>query len=990
MTHQTQMSEWQDPNVVGVNKEPPRATSMPLGYVHSLDGNWRFYWVPKPADRPLDFYDPEFDDSAWGTIPVPSCVEMHGHGVPIYSNVTYPFPADPPRIPEGNNPVSSYRTHFELPPDWAGRQVFIRFDGVYAGFYLWINGQQVGFSVDSKGPAEFNITRHLRLGQNLLAVQVYKWVAASYLEDQDMWRMSGIFRSVTLFSTPDLHIRDVSLVSSFDGATGILEATVRVRNLGQENKPWPVSVILDGVGQAEAVADVPPGQERECTVQLRVPDVKAWSAEEPTLYPLRVSLDGIDSRSFSVGFRTVDWHDGVFKVNGRPVKMYGVNRHDFDPDTGLTVTRERMEQDVLIMKRNNVNTVRTSHYPNDPYFYELCDRYGLYVVAEANVESHGMGYDLDKTLGNDPVWLKGHLDRNERNVHCQKNHACVVMWSMGNEAGPGSNFAETVEMIHKLDPSRPVHYEGYSAVCDVDSRMYPTVEYVIEAGKKDKPFFVCEYAHGMGNACGNLEEYVAAFDSSPRNMGGCIWDWVDQGLRKSAPGLERDPFPHPDGPKFAEPWFYAYGGDYDDEPNDGPFCGDGVALPDRQMTSKLMAVKHCYQPFTFEAVDLEAGSIRITNKHAFTDLNEFEVVAEFSAPGATYASFARTESLAPGDSTVLTFAGGRKGLADAFLRVAVRLSRDTRWADAGYEVAWYQFALTAAKAPASLEYAKDASGAAVPNGDLVVTAGDSLFVFSRQTGAINEWSGMISGFGGPRFNLFRAFTDNDWFRDEFLAAGLDEVTHLCESLSLHEGAVTSIVRCLGSKGTGYLHTATYRFLADGGFEMDNLLEPVGELPPLPKLGLIMGVDGALGRFTWFGRGPMDSYPDRKLAQDIGLYWGSVEDQYVEYLRPQENGAKEDVRWASLTDAKGKGMRIEACGPLSVTVQKYTPQQIDGCRHLNGETKKMIPLIPRDDVIVCLDAFQMGLGGASCGPRTRPEYRVPNDRPVPFRIVVRPI
>ncbi|HWA83775.1 MAG TPA: glycoside hydrolase family 2 TIM barrel-domain containing protein, partial [Fimbriimonadaceae bacterium] len=406
---ETQSEAWKDPNVLGIDKEPPRATSFPLGYVRSLDGDWKFHWVPKPADRPLNFHRLDYDDSIWGTIPVPACVEMHGYGIPIYTNAEYPFPAEPPRIPDDNNPVSSYRTRFELPPDWTGRQVFLRFAGVYAGFYLWINGEFAGFSVDSKDPAEFNVTKLLRPGENLLAVEVYRWVAASYLEDQDMWRMSGIFRGVTLFSTPCLHIRDVAVEATADG---LLSAAIRVRNVGDASEPWPLSIVLDEVGRAETLADVPPGEEREFALHLSVPNVKPWSAESPHLYTLKVALDGIDARSFSVGFRTVEWRDGVFRVNGRAVKLYGVNRHDFDPDTGLTVSHESMEKDVVLMKRNNVNTVRTSHYPNDPYFYELCDRYGLYVVAEANVESHGMGYDWPTTLGNDPNWLKAHLDRN--------------------------------------------------------------------------------------------------------------------------------------------------------------------------------------------------------------------------------------------------------------------------------------------------------------------------------------------------------------------------------------------------------------------------------------------------------------------------------------------------------------------------------------------------------------------------------------------------
>ncbi|HWA84503.1 MAG TPA: beta-galactosidase domain 4-containing protein, partial [Fimbriimonadaceae bacterium] len=443
-------------------------------------------------------------------------------------------------------------------------------------------------------------------------------------------------------------------------------------------------------------------------------------------------------------------------------------------------------------------------------------------------------------------------------------------------------------------------------------------------------------------------------------------------------------------PAGLTPWYYAYGGDYDDHPNDGPFCGDGVVLPDRQLTSKLMAVKRSYQPFAFEAVDLASGQIRVTNKHAFTDLDAYEAVAEFSLDGRPYATEIRAESLAPGESRLMSFAApsdvAKEG--ERFLRLSVRLAKSTPWAEAGHEVASAQFQLSGRFA--FREPKPAANAIAHRDGDVVVAYENRSVAFDRETGTIRSWPGIFSAFGGPRLNLFRAFTDNDWFRKEFLAAGLEQIGHECESLEFAGGIVTAVVRCVGTGGAGYRHTASYRFLEGGGFEMDNSFEPIGELPPLPKIGLIMGVEGEMGQFEWFGRGPRDSYPDRKLAQDIGLYRGTVEDQYEEYMRPQENGAKEDVRWASLTDGQGRGLRIEAYGPLSVTAQRYTPEQIDGCRHLTGEPKKMIPLVPRDDVILCLDSHQMGVGGAACGPATRPEYRVPNDRPVRLHLIFRPL
>ncbi len=1105
-TQQAELNDWENPAVVGINKEPPRATSWPLAsleeagrppplpftrhreagatpieqvmeegvegytYVRSLNGDWKFSWCGKPDDRPLDFYRPDFDDKAWTTIRVPSCVEMHGFGIPIYTNITYPFKKDPPRIQHDYNPVSSYRRRFTVPPDWKGRQTFIRFDGVYSGFYLWVNGHKVGYSEDSMGPAEFNLTPYLKDGENLLAVEVYRWTDGSYLEDQDMFRYSGICRGVTLFSTPAIFIRDFELTSDWNTVTGkaIANGSITIHHENfKSDGPFSVTVdLFDGAKKLQQVnwmARVQ--QDGRLPFTLADPGtggldgIEPWSAEHPKLYTVVLSLfkcetqELLDIRSCRVGFRSLEWKDGIFKVNGRPVKILGVNRHDHDPDSGKTLPRWRMEQDVLLMKRNNINTVRTSHYPNDPYFYELCDRYGLYVVAEANLESHGMGYDWDKTLGNKPEWLTAHLDRNRRNVECQKNHPSVIMWSMGNEAGPGSNFAEVAKWIHGRDPSRPVHYERYNEPCDVDSVMYPDVEYIVAQGKSkiqnrkskiSKPFFVCEYAHAMGNSSGNMEEYVEAYFSSPHNMGGCIWDWVDQGLRKATDETySQDPFPHPytvddlhpalpafsgaartstplppppfpgqvglpQPPRAGKmeegeigPWFYAYGGDYDDHPNDGPFCGNGLVLPDRQVTAKLVAVKHVYQPVHVEwdAAEMQAT---ITNRYAFTNLASLDFFMSVWDDGKEIRTVRMVSlDVEPGASTSIRLPYFPEVLpvAERFYRLSFRLRNAVLWAPAAYEVASCQLAVSSANAgDISLHGPVKRETGSMP---IVYRGSGSAATFNTLTGALSNYKvagiEQISGYGGPRLNIFRAFTDNDiWFQKAFWESGLGEIRRVLEDFQSPSGRdvdsqrVHAVYRCVGFKGLGYRHTVDYTILGDGTVVLDNLFEPIGELPPIPKLGLIMGVSGKMDQFTWLGRGPMDSYPDRKLAQDIGLFSGSVEDQYAEYLRPQENGAKEDVRWAALTDRDGNGLLIQAGGHLSVTVQKYTPHQIDDARHEDGEPRKLQPLIPRDDIILCLDAYQMGLGGASCGPATRPECRVPNDRPVRFRVILRPI
>jgi beta-galactosidase len=605
------LPDWENPLVVGINKLPPRATSYPFATVEQaltcdrskspcfvlLNGEWEFHWVGKPEDRPMEFWKVEGRGSkaqakssldprpssltGWTTIPVPSCVELQGFGIPIYTNVRYPHETNPPFINHGYNPVSSYRRWFELPSGWETRRTVLRFQGVYSAFYVWINGEKVGYSEDSKGPAEFDVSKFVKPGKNLIAVEVYRWCDGSYLEDQDMFRYSGIFRDVSLVSMPLIAIEDATITTTLnpppqvarlgEGGRGersgtlardsILTVRVKVRNDGprelhiqaldlqlfdSEGTRVPMHQpfgdgFRDDASPTQSVdgPTLKPGEQGTVSMRVLVKNAKLWSAEKPNLYTATVYVTNDvqiiqDVRSFRVGFRNIEWRDGVFKVNGVPVKLKGANRHEHDPDTGRTVTRERMLQDILIMKRFNINAVRCSHYMNDEHWYELCDEYGLYVIDEANIESHGMGYDWDKTLGNQPIWEKAHLDRTERMVQCHKNHPSIVMWSLGNEAGPGVNFEKTAAYIHKADPTRPVHYERYNEVADVDSVMYPDVDYVEAQGKvkSKKPFFLCEYAHAMGNACGNLKEYVDAFYSSPRNMGGCIWDFVDQGLRK--------------------------------------------------------------------------------------------------------------------------------------------------------------------------------------------------------------------------------------------------------------------------------------------------------------------------------------------------------------------------------------------------------------------------------------------------------------------------
>lgn len=983
--------EWQDPLVVGVNKLPARAEAIPYAdaaaaieanrdkspFYKSLNGDWKFWWCGRPADRPVDFYKTDFNDKTWKTIPVPSCQEMYGYGNPHYTNVRFPFPANPPFVDENYNPVGSYRMTFDLPKDWESRRTIIRFGGVYSGFYVWVNGQKVGYSEDSKGPAEFDLTKFVKPGQNLLAVEVYRWTDGSYLEDQDMIRWSGIFRDVALMSTPKNYIQDFTVNAV--PVEGNAEATISADVASEPGADLELSAkIVDANGVNVMNATSSTGPSGKPVIKMGFVQPKLWSAESPYLYTAILELKDKKTNishvvSTKVGFRKVEWQDGVFKVNGKPVKLLGANRHEADPVRGQAITRERMEQDAKLYKQFNLNTVRCSHYMNDPYWYELCDKYGIYVVDEANIESHGMGYSMERSLGNQPIWQKAHLDRTQRLVTCHKNHPSVIMWSLGNEAGPGVNFEATAKYIHQTDTTRPVHYERYNEVADVDSVMYPGVDYLKSEGLKasKRPFFVCEYAHAMGNAVGNLKEYVEQYDQYPRLMGGCVWDWVDQSITQTGP----------DGRPF-----YAYGGDWDDFPNDGPFCSNGIVLPDRQITPKLWEVKKIYQRVSMTPIDAGEGKLKVLNKYAFTNLNTFAWSWTLSEDGKQISGgTVEAPDIAPGETKEIQIPLGmviKKPGREYFLRVTLKTKTDYEWAKAGHEVAWEQIQVpNQLLAPVAKLDMMPSLSIAESDARIDLKGKGVDLTFDKDSGLLASYKidGKETIVRGPWMNTFRAFTDNDiWFQKSYWDSGLGTMAHRSittsvEKLNGSAARVTVTMDCRGFKGRGFFHKAIYTVLGDGSVTVDNEFTPVGDLPQLPKIGLEVRLASQYDTFTWLGRGPMESYPDRKQAMDVGLYSGSVSEQYQQYVRPQENGNKEDVRWAALTDRTGTGILFQASDHLAVTASHFDARDIDNSRHENGEPRKNTPFYERPETIICLDAQQMGLGGASCGPSPLQQY-----------------
>lgn len=1008
-----QPHDWENPEVVGINRAPAHATAVPYPsvalalagermdspWVRLLNGEWQFHWAPTPADAPEGFEQVAYDASGWDAIEVPANWQMQGYGYPQYTNVQYPFPPDEmPRVPHDSNEVGSYRTSFVLPDEWQGRRIAVVFGGVESAFYLWLNGQFVGYSQDSRLPAEFDLTPYLRPGENLLAARVYRWSDGTYLEDQDHWRLAGIYRDVYLCASPWLHVRDflVQTPLSADYVDGALQVRAWAENAG--DGPAEVSLrvsLYDAEGRPvfeEPVAEgvkLAAGEERALEFERLMPNPQKWTAETPYLYTLVLALHNahgelIEAQSCRVGFRQVELREGKLFINGTPVLLLGVNRHDHDPERGKSVTRETMRADITLMKQHNLNAVRTSHYPNDPYWLDLCDQYGLYVIDEANLESHGVW----AKPSNDPVWRTAFLERAIRMVQRDRNHPSVICWSLGNESGYGPNHEAMADWIHANDPTRFVHYEsaGREPYVDVVSTMYPSVERIIEMATvpdDPRPVMMCEYAHAMGNSCGNLKEYVDAIRDTERLIGGFIWDWQDQGLLKVDEKGQR---------------YYAYGGDFGDVPNDGPFCCNGLVGPDRTVHPALIEYKYLLQPVVVEPLDLEAGELLITNRYDFLSLEGLEIGWSLTEDGVVIdEGVAPRLEIGPGETQRVTLDLTQPELtpgAEYWLGLTFRLREATRWAEAGHLVGWEQFRMPW-EAPAREVSADEMPAVELyEDAERITVAGQGWRVaFDRALGEMVSWqaNGRELLAQGPRLNLWRAPTDNDMARGrmESMAVlwqrmGLDRLRRLVREVTAEQvtdQAVQVEVRFFTSPPETTMGLACrqrYTIYGSGDVVIETAIDPTLRMGVLPRLGLQLRLAEGLDAMTWFGRGPHESYVDRKASALVGRYAGSVQDQYVPYVVPQENGNKTDVRWAALTDAEGVGLLAVGQPLLEVSAHHYTTENLTAAQHTNE-------LEWQPEVTLNLDYGQTGLGGASCGPGTRPEYLL---RLAPMEFAVR--
>ncbi len=1014
---------WKNPELVGLNRLPARATLYPYAsevsarsdprekspWFLSLTGEWDFAYFEHPQDVPASVLTrpQEGGEVSWKTLAVPSSWTMHGYGHPHYTNIVMPFPQEPPDVPQ-DNPTGVYRRTFRLPKDWSERRIIFHVGGAESVFYLYVNGRAVGLSKDSRLPAEFDITAFIdRAGENVITAAVIKWSDASFVEDQDQWWMGGIFREVFLYATESVYIQDIFAVGQLKetNRNGKLRVDCVLGHAGAEGEEWKFEMqLFEPSGRAlfakPKSAKVNWGKgflkgvRRTAEFAVDLARVSPWSSESPSLYTLVATLVApsgrkVESTRCRVGFRRVEVRDRKLLINGRPVMIKGVNRHDHDHVLGKVITREAMVQDILLMKQHNFNAVRTSHYPNDPVWYDLCDEYGLYLMDEANVEAH----DFWNDLCDNPRYASAFLERGLRMVERDKNHPSVIIWSLGNESGAGVNHDAMAARIRGRDPSRPIHYSDAlhrssdwrqnRSLTDIVSPMYLPIDRIVEWAKHPqedpRPFIACEYNHAMGNSNGSLADYWDAFEKYEGLQGGFIWEWIDHGI------LQVDK----KGRKY-----WAYGGDFGDVPNDVNFCCDGLIWPDRVPHPAMAECRKVQQPLRLRLKSPAARGLVITNKQDFTSTAWLSGTWELTVDGRSVSAGKLPRlNIPPGASREIalpsfqTITSSRKG--DVHLNVCFRASKATPWCEQGHPVASEQFELRRStnrirdrgKAKPSV-----ASLSQQARGDLmIISSGPIEATLSRREGLVN-----LAAFGEPlivqaaQLQIWRAPTDNDgikgWSGQEFkplgrwLKAGYDQLQRTDRKVVLPRTengewvmTIDDSYGCAAAK-KAIVHRHVYRFLGDAGIEVQNRFVVDRRLSDLPRLGVTLALAPGFEQLSWFGRGPHESYADRKRSAHVGEYSGTVEEQYVPYILPQENGNKTDVRWMELRSRTGARIRFASDQLFEGSATHYSAHDLYAAKHT-------VDLVARPEVIVNLDVKQRGLGSHSCGPDTLPRYRI---------------
>jgi len=1001
--------EIEDPENIGINKEAAHATLMPYAnlkeallakrhassFSRSLNGMWKFNWVDWPQKRPVNFYKPEYDVTGWKEIKVPSNFQVEGYGTPYYSNYNYIFQKDFPKVmstpPEKftafkeRNPVGSYRRDFTVPTEWKGRKIFITFDGVDAGFFIWVNGRKVGYSVNSRNAAEFDLTKYLKPGKNTLAVEVYRFTTGSYLEDQDMWRLSGIFRNVTLWSAPEQHIRDFFVKTNLDQQYKNSEVVItsKIKNYGTLATKartlvaslYDGSKLVEGSSASKIIPSLKPGEEINVDLKFNVTKPEKWTAETPKLYTTVITLkdkaNNVEILSTKTGFRNIEIKGRLFMVNGTAIKLKGVNRHENWPDVGHAVTEEQMIKDIVLIKQANCNHVRTSHYSNDPRWYELCDEYGIYLVAEANVECHGAMNEF-----NDEPRIKAAIvDRNVANTENFKNHASVVIWSLGNENGSGGvNFRAALTAIKAIDPTRPTHYEGFGIAnrnpADIDSQMYTDVVNLEKRAKDQnltKPFYLCEYAHAMFNSMGSVDIYNELFDKYPALLGGAIWEWQDQGIYNN-----RNP-KHP---------ITAFGGGFGEYPNDQYFIHKGVVFSDRSLKPHFPELKHAYQWISILDKDLKNGMITLKNRYQVTDLNTLNGRWEITEDGKPFSSGTLTVgNVEPGTEkdVKIPFNIHAKPGAEYFLRISFSLSSDHNWAKKGYEVASQQFEL-----PVSVPLNEtEANGnlSMIETKDLIKVKGNDFNLdFDKIRGTFTKMEkngkNVLQANGGPMLHLWRAphRKDDMWAYPDWEKNGLKSIkweTNEVKGNQVSQSVVEIRATLTGTGKNGFVvhHKVSYTVNSEGLIQANNDVDFSDPKLILARIGVRLFLEKDLQKVDYLGRGPMENYADRKSGFDVGHFTTNVNDMMTPYEKPMESGNHEDMRWANITSAAGLGLTVKHGKDLfQLGALPYSDEEME-----NVEYK--IDLPKSKGTVLCISHKTLGVGSWGCGPKPLEPYIV---------------
>ncbi|MEO7976045.1 glycoside hydrolase family 2 TIM barrel-domain containing protein [Flavobacterium sp.] len=1002
--------EIDNPELLGINKEPYHATLMPYAnlkealkanrhassFCASLNGQWKFNWVPTPEKRPVDFYKSDFDVSGWKEIPVPSNWEVHGYGTPFYRNLGYTIKKDYPRVmsePEKwytsyveRNPVGSYRREFTIPAEWSGRRNFITFDGVDSAFFLWVNGQKVGFSVNSRNAAEFDLTKYLKPGKNMIAVEVYQYSSGTWLEDQDMWRLHGIFRNVTLWSAPQVHIRDFFVKTELDNEykDATLNVSAKIKNYSDKTAKAQTftATLYDKEGKeiAKGIAmgtALKANKEESLNVKIKVLNPLKWTAETPHLYTVVLTNSEGEIVSSKIGFRKVEINGRVFMVNGVPIKLKGVNRHEHWSDVGHAVTEEQMIRDLEVIKQGNCNHIRTSHYSNDPRWYELCDEWGIWLVAEANMEYHG----YDKRFDEEPTIKAAIIDRNVANVENFKNHPSVIIWSLGNEGGGiSTNLKAAMAEVKAIDSTRFVHYErfgsGKNNPADLDGRMYGSAAEYVDMAKNwglTKPLYICEFVHAMFNSMGSLDEYSKAFDNNPEILGGAIWEFQDQALWN-----KRDPN-HP---------ILAYGGGFGEKPNDHYFIHKGVISYDRATAGNNVKphypeMKKAFQWIDTELTDPVNGSIKIKNKYQFISLDGFDATWSLTENGQEIGNgkFKIRPTWGKGIFTANIPYKIEHPKADSeyYLRISYKQKEKTLWAEKDFEVATEQFKVPVNTLPLD-EIKITQTVKLVQNPESAIISGKDFSVsFDKKTGFMSQLNkngiNLLTTDGSPKLHLWRAShrNDDDWAYQQWEKYGVTTLQYKVvdfkiEIIDKYSIRITSTTKADGKEGFGVYHTATYLINGDGSIKVDNDVKFVGFRINLARIGVRMLLDKKLDRMSFFGRGPFENYSDRKSSAEVGIHELGVNEQY-EYEKPMERGNHEDVSWAKLSGREMPSFMVKADEKLmQAAVLPHTDEQMHPVEY-------KIDLPPSTSTVFCVSTKTLGVGSASCGPKPLEKYQV---------------